>query len=157
MSAAGSLCLVVGFISVSVCGCDSSGTSLTAVQRSAPRERVLVAWTSGRGDRDLGEALIRPVLIGFDMDCIGSGRLTLHLVPTSVAESLPCAHPGGEAGTDGTFQVTDRRTVRVVVTAAKTTRWIVRVDQVGPANTSVPVGPINAWIQRNTVARHHAR
>jgi hypothetical protein len=90
------------------------------------------------------------------MDCIGPGRLTLHLEPTSAADSLPCAHPGGVATTDGTVEVTDRRTVRVVVTAAKTTRWIVRVDQVGPGNTSVPVGPINAWIQRNTVARRHA-
>jgi len=148
---AGTLCLLAGFVAVWVCGCGASRTLLPAGQHPARRAQVLVAWTSGRGDRDLGEVVIRPMSLDVDVECIGSGRATLHLESTSLAESVPCAHAGGEAGAFGGFGVTDRRTVRVLVTAAKTTKWFVRLDQDGPAGSPrIPMGPVNAWIHHTT-------
>jgi hypothetical protein len=143
---------VAAFLAVSLAGvatgCGTGGGSSSAIPMPAFRSRQIIPWTSGHGSSDLGKIVIGDT-IGYDIECIGPGKVTMRFAPTSLVASARCPGASGESGTDGGFLVGTPRNVDVRVSAAKTDRWLVEVDRVC-RSYSLPVGPLNAWIQRNS-------
>jgi hypothetical protein len=137
---------------VLIAGCFIGATASSATPRhSHEHAQFLVPWTTGHGNRTLGRFVVDG-FIGYNLGCHGPGRrLTLHLSTAYETASVPCSRSGAFTDLGGYLPPSALRHIVVRITAAPTDHWIVEVDQEsrnGSGTVSIPVGPLNRFIQR---------